>query len=164
MESLQSEIWPGMRGVLAFLSRAAALNEIVSPDIYYSALMAGKTFFDDPRTHQSAREASPGECAWMKGVDKNTNIQLAVAEAKGVGATGIKIYADLDGLVIENIVREAQKLELKTWSHATVFPAGPLDLVQAGVEVLSHANLLAWEGCGFIGSQCKKEICCSRQV
>ncbi len=140
---------------LGYLSRAAALNEIHSPDIYYSALMAGSTFFDDPRTHASAKGAEPGNCAWMKGVDLQTDMKLAIAEAKGTGATGIKVYADLETDVIQKIVQAAHRQKLKVWSHAAVFPAKPQAIVNIGVDVISHSTLLAWEGVDYLPSSAK---------
>jgi len=140
---------------LGYLARAAMLNEIPAPDIYYSALMAGPTFFDDPRTHASAKGATPGNCAWMKGVDLQTDMKLAIAEAKGTGATGIKVYADLAAPIIEKIVTEAHQQNLKVWSHATVFPAKPQAIVDAGVDVLSHATLLAWAGVDYLPNSAK---------
>ena len=141
---------------LAYLSRSAMLNEIESPDIYYSALMAGNTFFDDPRTHSSAKGAEPGNVPWMKAVDLETNFPLAIAQAKGTGATGIKIYADLDSVVIQKVTEEAHRQNLKVWAHASVFPAKPLSVVNAGVDVLSHSTLLAWEGVDFLPSSAKR--------
>jgi len=140
---------------LGYLARAAALNEIPSPDIYYSALMAGPTFFDDPRTHASAKGAEPGNCAWMKGVDLQTDMKLAIAEAKGTGAAGIKVYADLDAAVIQNIVEEAHRQNIKVWSHAAIFPAKPQAIVNASVDVISHSTLLAWEGVDYLPSSAK---------
>lgn len=140
---------------LGFLARNAALNEMPSPNIYYSALMAGSTFFDDPRTHASAKGATPGDCPWMKAVDLNTDMKLAVAESKGTSASGIKVYADLEATVIEKIVAEAHRQNIKVWSHATVFPAKPLAIVQAGVDVVSHATLLAWEGLDYLPASAK---------
>lgn len=141
---------------LAFLARSASLNEIPSPDLYYSALMAGRSFFDDPRTHTSGKGAQPGDCSWMKAVDLHTDMKLAVAEAKGTGATGIKIYADLGIDVIRKIVDEAALQNIKVWSHATVFPAKPLPIVDAGVEVVSHATLIAWQGVNNLPSSAKE--------
>lgn len=140
---------------LSFLARSAALNEIVSPDIYYSALMAGSTFFDDPRTHASARGAEPGNCSWMKAVDLKTNMSLAIAEAKGTGASGIKIYADLEADVIQKIIHTAHQQNLKIWTHATVFPAKPQAIVEAGADVISHATLMAWEGVNYLPTSAK---------
>ena len=140
---------------LGFLARNAALNEMPSPNIYYSALMAGSTFFDDPRTHSSARGVTPGNCPWMKAVDLTTDMKLAIAEAKGTSASGIKVYADLEANVIEKIVIEAHRQNIKVWSHATVFPAKPLSIVNAGVDVISHATLLAWEGVDYLPPSAK---------
>lgn len=140
---------------LGFLARNAALNEMLSPNIYYSALMAGSTFFDDPRTHSSARGATPGDCPWMKAVDLTTDMKLAIAESKGTSASGIKVYADLDAAVIQKIVAEAHRQNIKVWSHATVFPAKPLSIVNAGVDVISHATLLAWEGVDYLPTSAK---------
>lgn len=140
---------------LGYLARMATLNEIPSPDIYYSALMAGQTFFDDPRTHASAQGATPGDCPWMKAVDLSTDMSLAVAVAKGTNATGIKVYADLPADVIERIVTEAHAQNLKVWSHAAVFPAKPQAIVEVDVDVVSHATLLAWEGVDYLPSSAK---------
>ena len=140
---------------LGYLARAAALKEIATPDIYYSALMAGHTFFDDPRTHASARGAEPGNCPWMKAVDLQTDMKLVIAAAKGTSASGIKVYADLDAAVIQKIVQEAHLQGLKVWSHAAVFPAKPQAIVEAGVNVISHSTLLAWEGVDYLPSSAK---------
>ncbi len=141
---------------LSYIQRAAALNEIESPDLYYSSLMAGPDFFDDPRTHASAKGAIPGEAAWMRGISQETDIKLAVAEAKGTGASGIKIYADLEIESIQKIVKEAHGQGLKVWSHATIFPAKPLEIVLSGMDVVSHATLLAWESSDSLPNTAKK--------
>jgi len=66
------------------------------------------------------------------------------------------VYADLSIPVIKKIVAEAHTQDLKVWSHATVFPARPLEIVEAGVDVVSHATLLAWEGVDSIGGSAKR--------
>ncbi|MFD0327646.1 hypothetical protein ACFQZC_03900 [Streptacidiphilus monticola] len=49
---------------VADLARASLVGEIAAPDLHYAALMAGPSFFDDPRTWQvsqgSSRAASRG--------------------------------------------------------------------------------------------------------
>lgn len=130
---------------LAYLSRQAALDEIQSPDIYFSALMAGASFFDDPRTVASAKGYGPGEAPWMKAITDETDVALAVAEAKGTGATGIKIYADLPAHLSKKVIEEANIQDFLVWSHASVIPAMPGELVAAGIHGMSHATLLAWE-------------------
>ncbi len=131
--------------MLADLSRAARLGEIPAPDIYYAALMAGPAFFKDPRTADSTRGATPGDVPWMRAITPATDLRLAVAEARGTGATGIKIYADLPGDLVRNISSEAHRQEMLVWAHAAVFPASPRNVIDAGVDVVSHSCLLAYQ-------------------
>jgi imidazolonepropionase-like amidohydrolase len=81
----------------------------------------------------------------MQAVDERTDLRLAVARAKGTGASGIKVYADVSAPVLAAITREAHAQGLRVWSHAAVFPARPSDAVAAGVDVLSHACMLGYE-------------------
>ncbi|MES1250321.1 MAG: amidohydrolase family protein, partial [Chitinophaga rupis] len=116
-----------------------------SPNIYYSALMAGPSFFDDPRTIATAKGGTAGQMPYMRAVTDTTNLVLAVAEAKGTGATGIKLYAQLSGPLVARIVAEARKQGLLVWGHAWLSPAKPSDLIKAGVGSISHAPLLLRE-------------------
>jgi imidazolonepropionase-like amidohydrolase len=131
--------------VLAGLSREAKINEIIAPDIYYSALMAGPEFFTDPRTISSARGGIAGEMPYMKAVTDSTNLVLAVAEARGTGASGIKLYANLSAVLSAKIIAEAHKQHMMVWAHAWLDKARPSDLVKAGVNSISHSFLLIHE-------------------
>jgi len=131
--------------LLADLSRGALLKEIAAPDIYYAALMAGPAFFQDPRTADSTRGAAPGEVPWMRAITGSTDLRLAIAEARGTGATAIKIYADLPGQLVRNLTEEAHRQHLLVWAHAAVFPASPREVIDAGVDVISHSCLLAYQ-------------------
>ena len=131
--------------LLADLSRGALLGEIPAPDISYAALMAGPEFFKDPRTVDAARGAVPGEVPWMRAITPETNLTLAVAEAKGTGATALKIYADLPGELVKAVTQEAHRQHLLVWAHAAVFPASPREVIDAGVDVVSHSCLLAYQ-------------------
>lgn len=128
--------------VLAGLARDAALGRIASPDIYYSALFAGPEFFADPRTQSSARGAIAGQTPWMRAVTDSTDLRQVVAEAKGTGATGIKLYAALDGQLARRITVEAHRQGFRVWAHAALRPATPAEVVSAGVDAVSHASLL----------------------
>ena len=130
---------------LADIARAVRVGEIAGPDVYYAALMAGPSFFEDPRTQSSARGEKPGAVPWMKAVAPSTDLPLAVAEAHGTGATGIKIYADLTGDEVAAITHEAHRQGLLVWAHAAVFPASPQQVVEAGVDVVSHACMLGYQ-------------------
>lgn len=131
---------------LCYLSRQASLDEIPSPDIHFSALVAGQTFFRDPRTRAAAQGIPAGTAPWMRAIKADSDIDKIIAEARGTGATGIKIYADLDAGHIENIVQAAHAQKMKVWAHSCVFPARPSEVCEAGVDVMSHATYLAWEG------------------
>lgn len=131
---------------LSFLSRQASLDEISSPDIHFSALLAGESFFKDPRTRAAAQGLPPGTAPWMRAVTTDSNMERIIAEAKGTGATGVKIYADLDANRVEKIVQAAHDQGMKVWAHSCVFPARPSQVCRAGVDVMSHATYLAWEG------------------
>ncbi|WP_084407345.1 amidohydrolase family protein [Aestuariibacter salexigens] len=129
---------------LGYLSRQALLDEITSPNIYYSALMSGISFFDDPRTHSSSRGLTPGEIPWMRAVNEQTDFDLIVAQAAGSGASGIKLYADLESHIARAILEAAEAQQVPTWGHAAVIPVLPHELVSAGIDSVSHATLLAW--------------------
>ncbi|NIM14982.1 MAG: amidohydrolase family protein [Candidatus Aminicenantes bacterium] len=130
---------------LATIRRNALLHEIESPYIYYSAIMGGPTFFTDFRVVGSTLGETPGKLPWARAITPTTDMRQVIAEAKGSGAAGIKIYANLPKEEIQRIAAEGHKQGLKIWSHATVFPARPIDAVLAGVDVVSHCGLLAWE-------------------
>jgi len=127
------------------LTRAARVGEIASPDIYYAALMAGPSFFKDPRTHAVALGAEPGAVPWMQAIDEHTNMPLAVARAKGTYATAIKIYANLPGPLVAAITGEGHRQGMRVWAHGMVFPATPSEVVDAGVDTVSHTCYLAYQ-------------------
>ena len=131
---------------VADLARAARIGEIAGPDIHYAALMAGPSFFEDPRTHAVTQGAVAGKAAWMQAIDETTDLPLAIAMARGTGAAAIKIYANLPAERVAAITAEAHRQGLSVWAHAAVFPASPSDVLSAGVDVVSHVCMLAYEG------------------
>lgn len=130
---------------LAGLKRDAWLGEIDSPDIVYSALFAGATFFTDPRVLDVTQGAVPGEVPWARAIRPTTDVAKAVLEARGAGASAIKIYTDLPPAELVRVTRAAHAAGLRVWSHATVFPSRPSDALAAGIDVLSHASMLQWQ-------------------
>ncbi|AUC83018.1 amidohydrolase family protein [Lacinutrix sp. Bg11-31] len=127
---------------LSSLSRNALVGDIVAPNIYYSSLMAGSKFFKDPRTLATAQGGVSGQMPYMKAIDDNSNILLEVAQAKGTGAKGIKLYALLTNQQIKTIVLEAKKQNIPVWSHASLIPTLPIDVVSSGVISISHSDML----------------------
>ena len=67
-------------------------------------------------------------------------------DAKEWGCTGVKIYGGFDRETLLPVVRKAKEHGLQVWGHATLFPAKPWDVADAGVQVISHAYMLEWEG------------------
>ncbi|HUA87182.1 MAG TPA: amidohydrolase family protein [Bryobacteraceae bacterium] len=132
--------------ILGYLARESRLDSPGWPDIYYSALMAGPTFFfEDARVPGAARGIVLGGAPWMRAVDETTDLRMAVAEAKGTGATGVKLYANLSAALVKAIAAEAHRQGLLVWTHATVFPAKPSDAIAAGANTVSHTAYLIWE-------------------
>jgi imidazolonepropionase-like amidohydrolase len=130
---------------VADITRAALVGEIEAPDIHYAALMAGPGFFTDPRTWQVSQGAAPGEVPWMQAITSETDLPLAVAMARGTFATAIKIYADLPGETVAAITAEAHRQGIAVWAHAAVFPASPSQVIDAGVDAVSHVHLMVHE-------------------
>lgn len=131
--------------LLGFLSRQASLDEISSPDIYYVSLVAGPRFIRDPRAGKSSVGWASGMAPWMQIITEESDLPIVVAKAKGTGAHGIKLYADLSPDLILSITKEAKKQGMAVWGHAALPPVLPSTLVSAGVDGLSHSPMLAME-------------------
>jgi imidazolonepropionase-like amidohydrolase len=142
--------------VLAGIARDANSGEIPSPNIYYSALMAGPKFFIDPRTQTSTKGGKSGDMPYMKAVADATDLRIAVAEAKGSGASGIKLYANLSAGTVAKILVEAKKQSIPVWAHAWLQAAKPSDLVSSGAISISHAPLLIYEAMDNVPDSWKK--------
>jgi hypothetical protein len=147
---LKRNIYGGVTGVrdmagdareLAGLSRAALLDQIPSPDIFYASLVAGPSFFNDPRTMVAALGTQPGQVPWLYAVDEKTKLPLAVAQARGTGATGLKIYANLPGTLVRKLIAEARSQQYPVWTHMQVYPATPYDSL--GATAVSHVCMIA---------------------
>ena len=130
---------------VADITRASLVGEIPSPDIAYAAVMAGPSFFQDPRTHEVTAGLVAGQVPWMRAVDERTDLPRAIAEAHGSGATAIKIYANLPGDLVAAITAEAHRQGMRVWAHAAVFPASPRQVIDAGVDTVSHTCMLAYQ-------------------
>lgn len=131
---------------IAELDRAARVGEIAGPDLYFAALVAGDSFFDDPRTLAiSGGGLTPGRTPWAQAIDERTDIPLAIAIARGTGATALKIYANLTPDLVRRLTQEAHRQHFPVWAHAAVFPALPADVIAAGPDVISHSCYLAYQ-------------------
>ncbi|MDX2058474.1 MAG: amidohydrolase family protein [Gemmatimonadales bacterium] len=115
-----------------------------TPRIFFSAFWADSNFFAvDPRVRTTPRA---GKLPWFLGVDDSTDLPAAIRAAKASGATGVKIYSNLSARLVSAVTAEAHVQGMRVWSHPVVFPTRPSLVVGAGVDVISHASLLVWEG------------------
>ena len=136
----------GNARLLGYLAQRTDSGAVPGPRIDYAALMAGPSFFEeDTRVQDSAPGMLPGTVAWMRAIDARSDLPRVIAEAKGTGATGIKVYANLSSERVHAIAAEAHRQGLRVWTHAAVFPAGPSDAVAAGADTISHSSYLVWE-------------------
>ena len=132
--------------LLAFLARDTASGALPGPDIFYAALLAGPSFLaEDFRAQAASAGLVLGEAPYMQAIDAGTDLPLAIAAARGTGATGIKLYANLPASLVAPLAAEAHRQGLLVWTHATIFPARPSDAVVAGADTLSHTPYLVWE-------------------
>jgi len=127
---------------LASFARDALVGDIDAPDVYYVTLFAGPSFFTDPRTHKASRGGLPGQMLYMRGVTDSSNIPLTIAEARGTGATAIKLYAQLTAGLAQKLTAEAHVQGLRVWSHFDLTKASPIETIEAGVDVVSHVGML----------------------
>ena len=128
---------------LGSMQRDAKVGDVASPDIYFASLWAGPAFFADPRTAQASAGEVPGSMPGMRAVDSTTDLRQAVAEARGTGATAIKLYAALSPALVAAAAAEAHRQGLLVWAHAAMQEVTPLQMTTAGVDVISHATLVA---------------------
>jgi imidazolonepropionase-like amidohydrolase len=120
------------------------------PRLFYSAFWADSLFFAvDPRVSPTP---GAGKLPWFLGVDESTELGGAVRDARASGATGIKIYSNLGPRLVAAITAAAHAQGMRVWSHPVVFPTRPSAVIAAGVDVVSHANLLVWEGADTLPS------------
>jgi hypothetical protein len=137
---------------VAELARASRKGEIPAPDVRYAALMAGPSFFEDPRTIAVSYGYTPGKTPWMQAIDARTDLRQAVTLARGTSATAIKIYANLPGDLVAKIAAEAHRQGVLVWAHTAVYPATPAQVVAARPDAMSHACSLGHAVTGTPGS------------
>ena len=137
---------------VAELARAARAAEIPGPDIYYAALMAGPSFFVDPRTQAANFGVTPGRAPWMQSIDGATDLRTAVTLAKGTSATAIKIYANLPPSLVAKITAEAHRQHMAVWTHSAIFPTTPAQVLDARPDVISHTCYMAYQVVGVPAS------------
>lgn len=130
---------------IAELGRASLTGEIAGPDLHFAAVVAGPSFFDDPRTRAISAGWEPGATPWAQAIDERTDLALAIARARGTGAGALKIYANLPPALVRRLTEGAHRQGMRVWAHGMVFPTPPAEVVAAGPDVISHTCYLAYQ-------------------
>lgn len=132
--------------ILTSLKRAVYTGEIQGPDIHFAAFMAGEDYYKgNDREGRSTIGWGEKFSPWLQCLKSGDNLDYAMVSAKTCGATGVKIYSAFDAIFLKKIVAKAKEHGLEVWGHSTLFPAKPSEVVEAGVEVISHSYMLRWE-------------------
>lgn len=127
------------------LARASRVGEIPTPDIYYAAIMAGPSFFEDPRVAAASQGVKLGTAPWMQAIDDRTDLAQAITLVRGTSATAIKIYANLPPHLVSALTAEAHRQGVMAWAHSAVFPTRPAEGIAAGVDSVSHICYLGYQ-------------------
>ena len=121
------------------LQRASLVKEIPAPDLHFSALMAGPGFFGNRRAALAAAGERTGAVPWLQSVTDETDLAEAVTLARGIWASGIKVYFPFEGELLGKLVPEASRQGIPVWSHVSIGPARPLEVARAGVRSMAHS-------------------------
>src|SRR5690606_38563520 len=130
-------------------ARRAAEDTAASPRIYFSAVVAGPRLlatYDTTRLRYWSADDPPGQAPGVRLLEVDSGIAAIVEEARQLGATGVKVYADLPPARVAALTTAAHRAGLRVWAHVVVPPTRPEQLVAVGVDVLSHADQLVWTG------------------
>lgn len=132
---------------VAALAAAARDEAAALPRIYFSAVVAGPEWFatyDPGRLAYWSGGRAVGSAPGVRRLADTTDLAAVVREAAALGATGIKVYADVPAPRLAALSAEAHRAGLRVWAHAVVPPARPEEVAAAGVDVVSHADQLVW--------------------
>ncbi|MCD0488390.1 amidohydrolase family protein [Pedobacter sp. MC2016-14] len=106
-------------------------------DVYFSSFMAGDWYYNRDQ-HLRNEPYAP----WEQLIVPGTNLDSAMSAAKACGATGVKLYHSFDKDFLPLVIKAAKKHGLLVWGHTMLYPATPIEVVTAGMEVLSHVYML----------------------
>lgn len=146
---------------LAEMKMAISKREVLGPDIYYSAFLATDDYYMGRGADRNWLRGMPENetfAPWVQHVEPGDDLDAVMIAAKATGATGVKIYLGYDKAFLEKMIEAAKKQGLQLWSHAMLFPTKPSDVIDAGVEVLSHAYMLEWEATDKIFANARETL------
>ncbi|HYE47756.1 MAG TPA: amidohydrolase family protein, partial [Caulobacter sp.] len=138
----------GSGGAVAALSRAEQAGA-ASPRIVHVMLLTGPGsdfWLKGEQAAYIAAGAAPGTGPGYRHVTSVAEVRAAVAAAKAEGASGIKLHSGFTPDLVRAAAEAARGEGLKVWSHGYLDGVRPSEIVEAGGAVLSHADMLAYEG------------------
>lgn len=116
------------------------------PEIYFSATVGSSDqIAKDLRLKRTTQGIGIEKSGYV--IEAKTNLDVAekVAMAAKNQVSGLKFYAGVNSDLIRKITDEAHRQGLKSWAHFTVFPDRPIEVVRAGVDVVSHVWGAFWQ-------------------
>lgn len=134
---------------LAALAQRADRLGARSPDILLSALFTGPAsdfWMGGERSAFVSAGTPPGRSAWFRRLERPADAEEAVRAARAFGMDGIKAHSGMDAAMVAALGEAARRAGLPLWGHAALGPARPGDLVAAQMSVLSHADMLSFQG------------------
>lgn len=140
----------------ALLARVQTMP--ASPRVYAMQLVAGRRFFFNGSNGFRATRTSRGvvfhqppamTMQWMGWTPfmftKDMDPDSVVRVAQAAGAMGLKLYAQLDSVMVRQLVSSAHRAGMPVWGHAWVQPASVREQSTAGQDGVVHAAGLIGE-------------------
>lgn len=116
------------------------------PDIYFSATVGSSDqIIKDVRLKRVTQGIGIANAGYVIEAKPGMNIEEKISMAVGSKVTGVKFYAGIGAEFIQAITKEAHDQGLQSWAHFTVFPDRPMEVVKAGVDVVSHVWGAFWQ-------------------
>lgn len=132
---------------VAALARAEQAGA-VSPRILHSMLVTGPASDFWLRPEQAAYIGASG----FRHLASAADIPAAIADARRLGASGIKLHSALSPDLAVEVAEAARAADLRVWSHGYLDLSRPSQVVAAGATTLSHSDMLAYEGVADLAS------------
>lgn len=138
-----------MGGQFELVDRYARLGQRDSaavPRVLFAAIVAGPgMWLEGERSRFFAGASEIGASPSVRRLRDSADVVPAVTAAKRAGAAGIKIYNTIAPSLVRAVAAEAHRQGLHVWSHLYVDPGAPSSLIDAGAEVVSHADMFVAE-------------------
>lgn len=121
-------------------------NKHPGPDIYFTATVGSSDMIaKDLRLRKVTQGIGIENAGYVIEAKEGMDLEKTIAMAVASSVSGVKFYAGVDSESIKSISEEANKQGLKSWSHFTVFPDRPIEVVRSGVNVVSHMWGAFWQ-------------------